>query len=125
MGGAAVGIGDDFDDGEAQAGTGAWAARITPAEGVERMIDELGRKPRTLVANVELDAAITAVGLQEDAAATMPEGVLDEVSERLLGPKAVHRELKVVVRVDLKGLVSADSPAGIPLPEIGQQPGGG
>ena len=93
MGRAAVSSRDDVDDGETEPGACAGARLVAPAESLERVRDELRSEARPLVADVELDVTVPPLRLQADAAATVAQGVLDEVAECLLNAQAIDGDL--------------------------------
>ena len=62
---AAVSAREDADDGEAEARTGGRARRVAPAEGLERVLDEVRGETRAVIMYVQLDTVIVPVGPQD------------------------------------------------------------
>src|ERR687891_210075 len=90
---AAVGAGDRVDDGEAEAGAVAGARRVDAAEALERMSKKRGREALSFVADAKDDPNVLAGGVEPDLPASVAEGVIDEVAERLLEPEPVYLHL--------------------------------
>src|SRR5690349_7391184 len=88
-GGAAVGVRDRGDDGEAEAHTGCLARSVGAAEPLEGVWDELGWEAGAVVADSELECAVLLGGFESYRACAVAERVLDQVGERLLEPPPV------------------------------------
>src|SRR5262249_59479199 len=96
LGGAAVGRGHRADDGEAEPRAPAAARLVGAREALEGPLGEAGRKAAALVGDVELDAVRERAGEEGDVAAAVDERVVDEVVERLLDPRPVGVERRVL-----------------------------
>src|SRR5690242_7382308 len=88
-GGAAVGVRDRGDDGEAEAHTGCLTRSVGAAEALEGVWDELGREAGAVVADAELEGAVLIGGFESYRACAVAERVLDQVGERLFQPPPV------------------------------------
>ena len=75
-----------IDDGEAEAGASAGSALVPTAEAVEGPVEEGLAEARPAVGHAKLDVAANPAGFEPDGALAVAEGVLHEVSERLLEP---------------------------------------
>src|SRR5829696_4064925 len=121
MGAAAVGAGDRVDDREAEPRSVTAAGRIAPAEALERLPDEAGRKARTAVLDVDRDLAVALIGTDGDLPIAVLDRVLDEVRERLLEaqPVALHRH--AVRRLDHQRASLYLRPCGEALAHVTEQ----
>ena len=87
---AAVGARDGLDDGEAEPGPAAASTVGCAAEGLERMLEERGRKAGAFVHDPQLQRVVDRDGAELGAAAAVAERVVDEIAERLLDQHAVE-----------------------------------
>src|SRR5947209_736463 len=76
--------GDRPHDRQPESGTGAATARITAAEALECMREELRRKALPLVADKQRSETIIGARREPHGARTMAQRVVDEIAERLL-----------------------------------------
>src|SRR5437879_2593335 len=82
-GSAAVRVGDELDDGEAEAGATAAAGLVGTAEAVKGAIAEPLREAVTLVPDVQLDEAVPLLDGELYGAAAVGQRVVDEVDQSL------------------------------------------
>ena len=115
MRGPAVRAGDHVDDRQAQPRALARPGRVAAREGLERALDESRRKAVSLVLDVELDAPVRRAALEEDPAAAVAQGVLDQVPEGLFNSQPVGVEGEPLIDSNLEGALGLRGSAGISL----------
>jgi hypothetical protein len=78
-----VGFGDRLDDCQAEAAS-VGGRFLRPAEALEGMVKEVGRKPLAFVEDVQLRRSVALLCPEADAAGTVSERVVDNVKTRIL-----------------------------------------
>src|SRR3954453_14859869 len=92
MGRAPVRAGHGSRDREPEAGTPARARLVGAREALEGAREELRWEPGSLVADVQLDAAVLATRAEHHAPVPVGERIVDEVRQRLLDPRRIGVE---------------------------------
>jgi hypothetical protein len=82
--GAAVSAGDSVDDRETEPRPLRGASLVGASEALERDAQKLRVEAVPLVAHVQLDEAVTSLGLEPNVTATVAQCVLDEIPNRPL-----------------------------------------